>query len=174
MARKNRVNDNIEIENAHLMFKNFSGEAGKYNAAGNRNFCVEIDPETAEKLEKDGWNIKTLVAKNPEDDDIKYLSVRVNYSGKNDPVIKLYTKCNGKFTSEVELKEENVGMLDWAEIRNVDLVIRPYNWEVQGDTGVKAYLDVMYVTLIEDKFASKYRDVPDSALSSIKEGNELD
>jgi len=63
------------------------------------------------------------------------------------------------------LNSETVNALDYAEIQNVDLIIRPYNWTSQPGTknektGVKAYLKSLYITIVEDEFESKYRDVP--------------
>ena len=151
------VNSNIRIENANIAFRNFSGKEGKFNPAGRRNFCVIFDNDIGEKLHEDGWNIRYLKSRDEDEPDRPYLQVAVSFD-KIPPRIILITR-DGK----TNLDEDDIDILDWAEIKNVDMIIRPYNWELNGRTGVKAYLKTMYVTLVEDEFESKYYDVPDRA-----------
>lgn len=155
------VEDNIRIEGARIGFRNFSGEEGRFNPKGRRNFCVFLEEDIAKDMEKEGWNVKWLQPREEEDEPQAYLQVKVVF-GKIPPKIVLVTG-RGK----TRLDEDTVNILDWAEVQNVDLVIRPYNWEVNGNTGVSAYVKTMYVTLREDEFESKYYDVPDSAASAM-------
>lgn len=157
------VRDNITIENARLAFRNFSGKEGKYNAKGKRNFCVFLEEDVANTLAQDGWNIKYLRPRDEEEEPQAYIQVSVNY-GTISPKIVLVNSRGKRVISE-----EEVNTLDFAEIKNADLVIRPYNWEVNGKAGVKAYLKTLWVTLVEDEFEYKYLDVPDSAANLMDE-----
>ena len=144
------------IEDARLMFKNFSGAESEYNAAGDRNFCVVLDPETAQEMREVGWNVKELPPRPDYEDEgpTEYIKVKLSY--RFEERAPLIVRINGK--KRVNLTERTVSSLDWDDIEHVDLEIRPYNWEKGSRTGVTAYLKSMYVTVKEDKLAAKYAE----------------
>ncbi len=144
------INKNLVVENAKIAFRNFSGKEEKFNRAGNRNFCVIFDREQGEELAAQGWNLRILNPRDEYEEPAYCLSVSVAF-GKIPPKVFL---INGR--NKTALDEGTIGTLDFAEIENVDVIIRPYNWEVNGKTGVKAYVHTLYVEIREDKFASKY------------------
>lgn len=158
-----RVDSNVVIEDANIGFLNFSGLEGMYNRAGDRNFCVFLDPDLAAALDADGWNIKQLKVREPGDEPQSYIQVAVGFKGRPPRIVLITSK------GKRELTQDEVEILDWIDIGNADLIMRPYNWLVNGKSGVKAYLKSIFVTMDESILDMKYADVPELNASSAEE-----
>lgn len=145
----------VLMEGVQIIFRNFAGKEGQYNREGDRNFAVKLSDEVAEMLANDGWNVKQLQPREDDEEGLPqpYLPVSVNYRGRPPRIVIITSR------GRTNLEEEQVEMLDWADIENVDLIVRPYSWEVQGKTGIKAYLQSMYVTIEEDELQRKYAEM---------------
>lgn len=152
--------DNLVIENAKITYRNFGGAEGQFNPAGARNFAVQIGSiEEAEALAELGWKVKL---KKPREDgeDHEYpatMPVSLKYHPKVKPPRVVLIKRNG----QLNLDEEVVEHLDFMDIEKVDLIIRPFHWQLKsGAEGVKNMLVSIYVTIREDALELKYASVP--------------
>lgn len=149
----------VTIEDAQIYVRNFAGAPDKFNpGGGKRYFCVFVDdPAQVQALIDDGWNVKHT-AGNPDYPPRAYLQVSLGWEYYPPKIVRISA------AGRVPLDEDSVSILDWDEFENVDIVIRPYNWEAMGRTGKKAYLKTMYVTVREDeldlKYASSSRGLP--------------
>lgn len=167
MARKNEKQlDNVTLEGVRLVFRNFSGKEGRFNRKGDRNFAVILPDELVPVLEADGWPVNFLKPREEGDEPAAFMKVKVNYSGRPPRVVMITSR------GRVNLDEDAIETLDWAVIRNADLIIRPYHYDVNGKTGISCYLNSLYVTIEEDELEQKYSDVPDSAQSAMFRGFE--
>ena len=146
--------DNINIEGANIIWKNFSGERDKFNP-GKRGFSVVIDDkEMADELKKEGWNIKERPLQEGADPSEQEWTLPVKLNMNRYTQVWLIVGNH-----KTLLNEDTVAQLDVVDIVNCDISIRPYEWEMSGRTGITAYVDSMYVTIRENKFAEKYADL---------------
>lgn len=145
----------LKIENAKIFWTNFAGKERENNPAGKRNFCVEISEDIAENLKADGWNVKYTKDSEEYGGPKPYIQVEVKY-GDYPPKIYKVTSRNKTLLDEDVVKD-----LDTDEITNVDLYISPYHWTVGSKSGIKAYVDKMWVTIEEDDLTKKYASYED-------------
>jgi hypothetical protein len=146
----------LQIDDARIIFKNFEGRGDKFNREGDRNFSLLIeDPNTAEALQREGWNVKIKEGRDEDDGPFMRLPVKVKFTDYGPNV---YLISGGK---RVELDEESIGCLDNIDIESVDMDLRPYDWDVNGRTGRTAYLQSMQVVQRIDRFAARYANMTD-------------
>ncbi len=151
------ADNTVLMEGVRIIFRNFEGKEGRYNKAGSRNFGVLVEKDVAEAMLADNWNIKYLQPREDEEEETEpqaWLPVEAAYDRGRPPRVVLITS-----RGRTNLTEDEVEMLDWADIINVDLIVRPYTWDVNGKSGVKAYLQSMYVTIEEDALEQKYAEM---------------
>lgn len=146
----------VLMEGVRIIFRNFSGKEGQYNREGDRNFAVLLDDKIANAMAEDGWNVKWLKAREDAEEDEgeqAYLQVSVNFKGRPPRIVLITSR------GRTNLSEDEIEMLDWADITNVDMIVRPYEWTVNNKSGIKAYLQSIYVTIEEDPLERKYAEM---------------
>jgi len=140
------------VEGAELIFRNFQGKEGLYNREGERDFSVFLPEAAAKDMLAEGWNVKYLASRDEGEPDRPYVQVSANFQNRPPRIFMITT------AGRIALTEESVGVLDWADFENVDLIARGYEWNVNGKGGIKAYLQSMYATIEEDALARKYAE----------------
>ena len=154
--------NNVIIRGATLIYKNFAGEPGDYNSAGDRNFCVIIDRELADQLSAAGWNVK-VSKPHPDDPDYEpfcYIKVKVSYRDRKTNMLKKYPpelymiNSKGKFL----LNEDTVKVLDKKRIINADLCVSPWEWtdRKDGSKKIQGYVKELYATVEESELEREY------------------
>jgi hypothetical protein len=146
----------VLMEGVRIVFRNFAGKEGQYNREGDRNFAVLLDDTVANAMAEDGWNVKWLKPREDAEEgetDQAYLQVSVNFKGRPPRIVMITSR------GRTNLGEDEVEMLDWVDILTVDMIVRPYEWSVNNKTGIKAYLQSIYVTVEEDALERKYAEM---------------
>ena len=141
----------LQIDDAKIIFKNFEGRGDKFNREGDRNFSLLIeDPNTADALVKEGWNVKIKPGRDEDEEPFMRLPVKVKFTEYGPNVyLRTLDRVN-------KLDEESISCLDNIDIGSVNMDIRPYDWEVNGRTGRTAYLQSMEVVQRIDRFSARY------------------
>lgn len=132
------VNENMRLENVTIGFgsyRNFSGVKTEYNKAGERKFTIFLPQAVADELEDIGWYVRHKPPYREGEDPQNLMDVAVAFDPYPPTVILIAHDGTRTY-----LNESNVGILDNTDIEKADLEIRPYNWDVNGKTGTKAYV----------------------------------
>lgn len=154
---------NITMEGVRLIFRNFAGEERTMNAAGQRNFGVVLPHEAAEHMAELGWPVKYLRPREDDEAPQPWLKVKVKFNSRKPPRVVLISS-----RGRTELDEDTVPILDWADFANVDLIVSPYAWDVNGNQGVSAYLKTIFATVQEDELEMKYAHLPEAGTGPLE------
>lgn len=144
----------VTLEGVEIVFTNFAGKEKQFNTLGDRNFNVILTDELAERMLRDGWNVKTLKSREEEEESRPRLEVKVSYKYRPPRIVLISSAGRTLIT------EDTCEILDSLEFSQIDMVVRGHLWEVGDKSGVKAYLQSMYLTLEEDDLDRKYAIKP--------------
>ena len=140
-----------------LVFLNFEGRPGKFNAQGNRTFEIELPEKEAELLSNLGWRV---TAKEVKDDTVYKLKVKVNYDGRVPPQVNrvvdgtslirpLKPNVGGRFDISIIDRESRTNA-----IKSADITLN--GWKNPNDGKVTAFLQYATFVCMENEVIDKY------------------
>ena len=135
----------VHAEIGRGTFRNFRGEKTEINKLGRRVFTVFLPEPVAQYMEETGWYVRHKPPYREGDDPQNLFDVEVSYDTKDGkfpvPIVTLVS-WDG---TETALTEETIGLLDTTDIVDAEVTVRPHNWNVNGRSGCKAYLQELKV-----------------------------
>ena len=160
--------ENVLLENAKIIFRNFAGRPGMYNSEGDRNFSVVLTPEQAEDLIKRKWRVKQLKSREEGEEGDFHLKVSLNYKKGRPPRVVLISS-----KGRTELGADEVGLIDVADIDKVDMLLNGW-WSDMAGGGYSAYLKTIFVKIREDELELRYAYLPEAASADATPAQESD
>lgn len=154
---------NVTLEDVRLVFRNFAGEEKQYNKQGDRNFCVLLDSDTASYMMSEGWNVKFLKPKDEGEEPQAYIKVAVSYKNRPPKLVMITSR------GLTYLGQDEAELLDHVDIETADVTLNPYEWDVNGGQGVKAYAVSVYVKIVEDYLELKWQNWAEGQSSSPRQ-----
>ena len=150
-------NGYLEVDDARILWPNFTGRGDRFNREGDRNFHLVIpNQEICDMLLNDknrygdSWNVKIKPPKEDGDAPFMHMMVKVKYKDGRGPNVYLVSG-----NKQVPLNEDTISCLDDIDIVSVSMDIRPYDDELpNGTTFRAAYLSAMRVYQRVDRFAA--------------------
>ena len=136
------VENTWELQDCEIgkgVWRNFTDPDHRYG------FTVFLPRAVFEEMEEEGWYVKH---KEKYAGDNREYSLDVALGFEFQPPKITLIASDGASTI---ITEENVGLLQTADIERCDLIVRPRNWKKNGNSGVQAWVDTMTVWLKEPR-----------------------
>ena len=148
------MENKITIRNAVVDGRtaNFSGiSRDPKEKEGKRYFLVKLDPELAEELTNNGWNVK-WTKEHPEIQGYEpypYIKVNINYNLRKKPAVYMVTKRGNTL-----LNEDTIDMLDGCYFEKVDITISNIYYKRFDQWSI--CLDIGFFTTEPDELYAEY------------------
>lgn len=147
--------EDVEIENAQVKwaFSHFDGREDTYNAEGDHNFTIILDPQQAKELMAAGWdNIREMEPYEEGDDPEFLMKVKISYKYEAPRVYLI--KGERKFRAD----QRDLADIKRSTCEQIDVIITPSRWVNGNRSGVSAYVKEMYAKIKQSRFSERYAD----------------
>lgn len=152
----------LKIEGTYIVFRpNFAGNEEQFNREGDRYFNVSVPPEQVDQLVEDGWNVKEWTGKEEGDETEYFIKVKVSFKFKPPRLVLITSR------GRVPLDEETCDVLDWQEYQFIDVILSASHYNINGRSGVSAYLKTGMFVVLEDELEQKYSHLPEVGMDPV-------
>lgn len=136
----------VTIEGAEIIYHRWAGTVNEWNKEGKKSVSIYIPDELLDVMIRDGWHINYTDPNDEGETPRAFINCKINFS-QRPPRVIMVTK-----EKMIPLTDKSIGMLDDAEIINLDVTLIGNPWE----RGISCYLQKAYVTIQEDELDKKY------------------